>query len=532
MSQISTGRVQKAVDNSVPREEDGTKAGISSASPRAGAEPRGQKPQLYTSAPPPQGRGRWGIGALIALAWLALNLRWLSQDHGLPDGDEQGHIGAAWLFVGDLRAGDLLGFTQRALSGDMGEYPALYPAITGLVWAALGVAQPDALALRAANLLWLLGAAAATGRLARRAAASDRRDLAEIAAFGAVLLSPLANGLARHFMPEGALVAAAPLCALALTRARELPSAGRLLAAGIALGLGFLVKQTFLFYVFGLALLCLAPLGRAGLLAQGVAALIAAPWYISHLGDQWRYGASSVGARAALGIGAHLGYYPFVMTWEGLGPPLALLLLLCMGRLPTLPSRGLTLITAAALGGLALTLVPKKYPRLVAPLAPFAAMALAGAVAHGRRPGLVMAGGGAAAGAWLVWSSWTALPTPPLELAMDAGCPQRWLGPPQPDDFGLPAVAEAVAAAPPGPVWVIAPPEIPCEVATALPWMEHLRPWLDRAGLDREVSEVAPGADERGAALIVDWTEGAQGTRIAVPALASGFSLRGPQRSW
>ena len=319
--------------------------------------------------------------ALIGAAWLTLNLVWLSQDHGLPDGDEQGHLGAAWLFVQDLRAGEPLSFLRRALAGDMGEYPSLFPALTGLFWAVLGVAQPSSLALRGLNLLWLGAAALATGRLARRAAAWDRREWVELAAFTLLLLSPLANGLARHFMPEGALVAVVPLSALALTRLRELPCTPRALVAGIALGLGLLVKQTFLFYVFGMALLCLTPLGRLGLMAQGVAVLIAAPWYLTHLTDQWRYGASSVGARAALGAFAHVSYYPFVMTWEGLGAPLALLLLVLMGRLASMPSHGLRLLAAAGLGGLALMAVPKKYPRLVAPLVPFAAMALAGAIA-------------------------------------------------------------------------------------------------------------------------------------------------------
>ena len=78
----------------------------------------------------------------------------------------------------------------------------------------------------------------------------------------------------------------------------------------------------------------------------------------------------------------------------------------------------------------------------------------------------------------------------------------------------------------------IAPPEIPCEVATALPWLEHLLPWLDRAGLESEVREVPLGADERGAALVIDWTEGAYGTRVEVPALGSGFTLRGAGQAW
>lgn len=484
------------------------------------------------SAPPP-GSPRTARVAQLTLSacWLALNLAWLQADHGLRDGDEAGHVGAAWLFVGDLREGDVLGFVVRLVAGDMGEYPSLYPALVGVLWAALGLRQPGELPLRLANLLLLLAAAGFTGRLARRAAAVDRRDLAETVAFTVTLLSPVCVGLARHIMPEGALVTAVAGGTLALVRARELPSTDRALAAGIALGLGFLTKQTFLFYIFGPALLCLAPLGRLGLLAQGVAVAIAGPWYLRHLSAQWAYGSASVGSAASAGLGAHLGYYPFVMSWEGLGPPMATALLLVMSRILSLPAFGLQLVGAASLGGLVLTVVPKKYPRLAAPLVPMAAVLVGGAVAHSRRPQLVWACSTVASGAWLTWTSWTPLPTPALELALDPSCPQRWLSPPQADDFALPELAAAVASAGPGPILVISPPEIPCEVDTALPWIEHLRPWLEYDGLDREVHEAPPGASELGAALVVDWN-GGSGVLVPVPALGREVTFRRPAATW
>lgn len=472
---------------------------------------------LPSTAPPRLSTGRAGWWcALLAICWVGLTALWLARDHALPDGDEQGHVGAAALFAGDLREQGPLAFAERLLVGETGEYPGLYPAALGLGWAALGEGQPGRLPLRLLNLGFTLLGALAAGRLAARLAPPGRAELAMVAGFGATLLGPEANGIARAFMPEGALLAAVGGATLAAARAAERPDARRAAELGLALGLGLLTKQTFALYALAPALYGLVALRGRAALALGLALAVAGPWYLGHLGAQLGYGAASAGPDAAVGLLDHLLYYPLALGWSGLGPALGLGLLLSLRRArPSLPA--LTLIV----GLLLLVAVPKKYPRLLVPLLPAAAAVLGASLA--RRPLPVsLALGGAAAG-WVVLGSVRDLPPPGPIRAMASGCVQRWLRGPEPDDFGLPEV-EAAARGVAGPVIVIAGPEIPCEVRTTPPWVEHLRPWLEHAGLDREVLERAPG-EPAPPGLVVDWS-GGPGARVEVPALGAGFALR------
>ena len=459
----------------------------------------------------------------MTAVWLGASALWIRLDRGLMDGDEAGHVGAAALVRGMLADGHPLDALATALWGDLGEYPGLYPAVVGLWWAALGGGLPGRVAVRALNLAWVWLAAFAAGRLARRGA--TRPDLAEGIAFGAGLCLPLANGLGRHFMPEGALTAAVALAWLALARAAEHPSLGRLLAAGAACGLAFLTKQTALLTLAGPAAWAVWTLrGRAWPLL-GAAAAVATPWALAALPRQLDYGARSIGAQADHPLWMHLAYYPVVGAALVLGPVLSVALLGSLAALVRARLRPTLLVVALIGGGVALTTVPKKYPRLLAPLGP-AAVALVGlAASRARRPGAWAVTGGALAGGWLGYASAHTVPLPRLVEDMDPNCVQIWLGPPQPDAFGLPEVL-AAAAAHPGPVAVIAAPEIPCEVETTLPWIDHLRAALEYAGLDREVLEVAAGETPPPASVIVDWTGGA-GSAVPVPALGVTMVLRG-----
>lgn len=475
------------------------------------------RPDLSTGPP------RW-LWVVLAALWLMGTGVWLAADRGLRDGDEEGHVGAADLLRAELEAGELAHFVNQSWRGDLGDYPSLYPAAVAVVWAASGGDQPGRVPVRLLNASALLMAAGAASRLARRTAEGAAGAWAGLAAFAATLLLPLANGLARHLMPEGLLVACTAVTALAAARAVERASAGRLGALGAALGAGLLVKQTFVLGAAPIFAWALLRLRARALLSGAVAIALAGPWYAGHLLDQERYLTASALAREARSLADHLIYYPMVAAWEGLGPALLLALLLALPALRRASGTGLA--WTWLLGGLLLlSAVPKKYPRLLAPITPAAAVLLGVAAARTRRPDRALLAGGSLGAAWLLLSSTHTLETPTRIADFDGSCPQRWLRAPQPDEFGLSAVASAAAAAGPGPIVVLDAPEIPCEVATTPPWDTHLAPYLERAGLDREVLSLPAGADEPDAALIVDWQAG-PGQRVEVPALGRGFWLR------
>lgn len=426
---------------------------------------------------------------LWTLLWTLGNLAWLAQDRLPRDGDEEGHIGAAELFRADLLEAGPTAFLHRLFLEPMGDYPSLYPALVGATWALSGQGDPALLPLRALGLLWILLGAFAAARIAARAGPA-----AAPLAFLAATLLPLPVGLARHYMPEGLLVALLPLAALAALRLVEAPRPDRALLLGLWLGLGLLAKQTLLPLLAPLLAWLVArrlPATRWLLLALP-AALLAGPFYVRELGHQLDYLGQSATRAGEASLWASLLFHPVALLLLGLGPPLSLLLLpgLRAARRPG-PAR---LAALLLLGGLlAFTLVPKKYPRLLAPVGPLAAVLIG--VGWARRPRLgaallVLGGGG-----WLGWRSLSpglVLPAPLQQVV--PGCPQHWLRAPVDDDLALSAVAERLAALPPGPVRVLDGPEIPCELQTTAPWAEHLGPYLRRTGRDREVLIEASGA--------------------------------------
>ena len=411
-------------------------------------------------------------------------------------------MGAAELFRQLLVEHRPLDWLTGAWRGDFGEYPPLYPALVGAWWWGTGIGQPGRVEVRAVGLLWALLTALAMARLAARAG-PDRRA-ASLAAFLFSLSLPMLNGLSRHFMPEAALTAAVSLSVLAAVRLGERPGLPRAALLGGIVGLGLLIKQTFPIYAALPVLVAAGRPRRTHLVALGVAASIAAPWYLGHLGLQLDYGAASAGMRAEGGPLVAAAFYPLVLGWEGWGPPLALGALVALGLALERGIDRRTMLGLAWLGGgaLLLLLIPKKYPRLLLPLTPAAALWIGAVVARMPRTGrAVTALVGLCGGGWLFLASIHSTAVPALVDELDPGCAQRWLRAPEGSDLGLDRVAEAVRRAPPGPIAVIEGPQIPCTLQTTHPWIDHLGPYLRREGLEREVVE---GPDPR-AALTIDW---------------------------
>lgn len=441
---------------------------------------------------------------MVAAAWLAANLAWLRADRLLRDGDEEGHVGAAELLVDLLRSEGPLAFAAAALAGDYGEYPPLYPALVALWWWLLDGGLPGRPAVRAVNLLWPLLSAAAVSTIAP----AGRRLLP----LALTLLLPGLCGLGRHFMPEGALVAAVSLFAAAAWRASRRPSWQAAALLGIAGGIALLIKQTAVLYLAGPALLAAWTLRHRAALTAGVVLAIAGPWYLTQLDAQREYAARSIDV--ALRGWEALAYYPLVGGWAELGPPLALLALLGAWQGRQHAAVRLGMLWGGA-GLLLLIATPRKYPRLLAPLLPAAAL-VAGVGVRRERHGWLLAAGAAG---WVGATStvWT-LPEPPLIAGVDDGCLQQWLRPPVRDDLGMGAVADAVKRTGAQQVGVIDGPQIPCALQTTHPWADHLSPYLRRAGADVVVQEGGAGR------VVVDWS--AEAPEVWVAPLGRGFSIR------
>lgn len=441
----------------------------------------------------------------VALAWLCANLLWLHHDRLLRDGDEEGHVGAAELMLSVLASEGPLALLWAGLCGDYGEYPPLYAAMVGSWWWLLGGGLPGRPAVRALNLLWPLLSAASVSSMAP----SGRRLLP----FSLVLLVPGICGLGRHFMPEGALVAVVSVTAALCWHAHRRPSWSLAALLGLSCGLALLIKQTAFLYLLGPALLAVLSLRWRSILSAAVCAAVAGPWYLMQLSSQRTYLSRSLDT-PAVGLDA-LAYYPMVGGWSELGPVLSALCLvgLMAGWRRPVVRYGLAW---GGLGLLLLTATPRKYPRLLAPLLPAAALVAGVGI---RREGLAWSAmAGAATWLTVLSTHWT-LPAPPLVEAVDDGCLQRWVRPPVRDDFGLSAVESAVRSAQAQRVGVLSGPQIPCSVQTTHRWVDHLSPYLRRAGVDALVLE----SDD--AEVVVDWslTE----PERPVPLLRSGFTIRG-----
>jgi Dolichyl-phosphate-mannose-protein mannosyltransferase len=222
-------------------------------------------------------RLRWSAAARAALAlgvlFIAVTCYWLGKDRSVPVDDAALHLNFAIEAYESLRSGHVL----HALTDSLP-----YPPLTHLVGAlgifvgGVGVAPP----IIAENIVFVL--LLVLGCYKVGSLAFDRRAglLAVVFALG----SPLIIEQFHEFMldaPEAAMVAVAVWAILATERFSR-PKVSAL--AGIAVGLGMLSKETFVFFVAGVALVTAIRGGRHAwrgmTIFAAVALVIALPWYL------------------------------------------------------------------------------------------------------------------------------------------------------------------------------------------------------------------------------------------------------------
>jgi 4-amino-4-deoxy-L-arabinose transferase-like glycosyltransferase len=244
----------------------------------------------------------WGAFALAVL-FVGVTCWWLTQDRSIP------------IYDAGVRLYQSIEVYQQIAQGHVGSaltWTTPYPPVAYLVGAlgiwvgGLGIAPPIVAQNVIVVPLLVLGCYN-VGRLAFGARAGL---LAAVFALG----SPLITAQFHVFMidaPETAMVAVSIWLILASERfSRVGPSAW----AGLAVGLGMLTKEPFVFFVAGVILVTLVRGGWRcwqGLAVFAlVAALVALPWYLSEFSPVQELGqAATNDHRSAPGL-APLGTYP------------------------------------------------------------------------------------------------------------------------------------------------------------------------------------------------------------------------------
>jgi len=446
---------------------------------------------------------------------------WLDLDERIVEGDVMGNVGAVELFRIDRWKLSIPEVLTRSYLEDYGEYPALYPALMGIGLAATGSTDLDGDAPAVLGLTWAWIAALATWALGW-ALGGPR-----VAFWGAalLLLSPLWAGMQRHVLLENgvvALVAVATAAGLHGLRADEAARTRLALflwfLAGVAAGMALLVKQTALLSLLPIFVVVLLGGRAAGPMARtlrgpclsvATAAMLAAPWYLRHSTSHDAYLFRSLQANPdAVGPMHQLAYYPLALLQLPYAPGALLLVALLAfaarrseaARLQSDPwlrwARVGLPIAAAIAGVLLLMLLPKKYPRLVAPLLPLVTVGFA--VHFARWPRIHR---GLASSVLLLSLLASSFALGPLSSALgvtrmglvdvDERCFQSWVEPPSRPgldwDAVLTSLERAGSAGTAYRVGATRWPVPPCSHQTTHDLGQHLRVRVRRAGLKARV---------------------------------------------
>jgi hypothetical protein len=229
----------------------------------------------------------------VSVVFVALSCWWLSRDRSIPVFDAGIHLGFAIDAYEALGAGHVL----RALT-ESTPYPPLAYLVGALgVWlGGVGVAP----AIIAENVVFVPLLALGCYKVGRLAFGPLAGLLAVVFALG----SPLIVEEFHEFMldaPETAMVA---IAVWALLASRRFSAVGCSALAGLAVGLGMLTKETFVFFIAGVVAVTALRGGRRawrGMLAFAAVALaVAAPWYLRELSTIHTLGGEAFGSSSAM----------------------------------------------------------------------------------------------------------------------------------------------------------------------------------------------------------------------------------------
>jgi hypothetical protein len=242
---------------------------------------------------------------VLVVVFISITCWWLSQDRSIPVYDAGAHLGFAFDAFDALSSGHLL----KALTESVPYPPFAYlVGSLGVFVGGIAVAPP----IIASNLIFVPLLALGCYKVARLAFGPTAGPLAVVFALG----SPMVIEEFHEFMldaPEAAMVAVAVWAILASERFSR-PRVSAL--AGLAVGLGMLTKETFVFFVAGVALVSVIRGGRRAWRGVAVFAVvvvvIALPWYL------YEFNIIHVLEGEALGSSSHLSSLKIP---PGLAPP-------------------------------------------------------------------------------------------------------------------------------------------------------------------------------------------------------------------
>ena len=248
----------------------------------------------------------WGAIGITAL-FLGISCWWLSQDRSIPIFDAGLHLTGAFYIFESLRAGRII----HALTLTS-PYPPLAYLVgdLGIVVGGIGVAPP----IIAENFVFVPLLAAGCYHVGRLSFNRTAGLLAVVFALG----SPLITAQFHVFMidaPETAMVAVSLWAVLAtegFTRVRT--SA----VAGLAVGLGLLTKEPFIFFIAGpvvvTAIRGRTQAWRGALVFVLVVLVVALPWYIRELTQVKALGSGALNAVGDSALGSEIEPPPLSST--------------------------------------------------------------------------------------------------------------------------------------------------------------------------------------------------------------------------
>lgn len=218
---------------------------------------------------------------------------WLAQDVRVQHFDPSRHLLTTLEFLDHVKAGDLL----YPLTHWIGYPPAVH--LTGMSGMLLG-GESVWVAVMTVNLVFVPLLALGVYQTGRLVFHDSRAGLLAVAF---ALGTPLLISQFHVYMLDASETAMVALSVWLLLASRNFERPGYAAAAGGAVGVGLMTKQTFVWFLIGLVLVMLARGGWRewrGLVAFAVVAtVIAAPWYVTQV-DQLRSLAATSGSAHAI----------------------------------------------------------------------------------------------------------------------------------------------------------------------------------------------------------------------------------------